>query len=531
MKNFHIKLITLLCLFSLLPSCGGAPITTEAPITDDTSAVTEEPITENTFFELDGSVKMENGMIRNIDGDKNKIIISRESLEASNTFDFKFSFDSKSAILRVYLDIKQDENGEITSAKMLRIDPLNGRFNLIEIKGDEQTQLGYAKYPFQTKTEYQVRIRNLSNSISVYFGTDEIETAPIIDVYCTRPAKAKLGICFNGSTKSEISEPTYQRSTAPAEDNRYKNPMLTSTVIADPTVLLYEGTYYMFTTGSFMCRTSTDLINWKEAGAVASSTTLYGTKYFGGAGIYERDGTFYLLYTSHQTESSGLSVFYATSDKILGPYVQKGTMQDHVLLSQNSPAGSFLFNDPVSGKDILYFYRTDPNIGNVLYATNVTVADGKITITDRTPTKLTEPSEAWERKSENGASTPVCERPNVIYRDGYYYVFYAGSHYKTSYSEGYIVSDNPLTGFVKPKDTNPLLDATASITGVGCTWIVESPDGSELFVLYHAHDEVDSYRKRRLCMDRLTFRENPEGGPDIPVIHGPTVTYQPAPFK
>ncbi|MBQ5649165.1 MAG: family 43 glycosylhydrolase, partial [Clostridia bacterium] len=282
---------------------------------------------------------------------------------------------------------------------------------------------------------------------------------------------------------------------------------------------------------SFMCRTSTDLINWKEAGAVASSTTLYGTKYFGGAGIYERDGTFYLLYTSHQTESSGLSVFYATSDKILGPYVQKGTMQDHVLLSQNSPAGSFLFNDPVSGKDILYFYRTDPNIGNVLYATNVTVADGKITITDRTPTKLTEPSEAWERKSENGASTPVCERPNVIYRDGYYYVFYAGSHYKTSYSEGYIVSDNPLTGFVKPKDTNPLLDATASITGVGCTWIVESPDGSELFVLYHAHDEVDSYRKRRLCMDRLTFRENPEGGPDIPVIHGPTVTYQPAPSK
>ena len=249
MKNFHIKLITLLCLFSLLPSCGGAPITTEAPITDDTSAVTEEPITENTFFELDGSVKMENGMIRNIDGDKNKIIISRESLEASNTFDFKFSFDSKSAILRVYLDIKQDENGEITSAKMLRIDPLNGRFNLIEIKGDGQTQLGYAKYPFQTKTEYQVRIRNLSNSISVYFGTDEIETAPIIDVYCTRPAKAKLGICFNGSTKSEISEPTYQRSTAPTEDNRYKNPMLTSTVIADPTVLLYEGTYYMFTTG------------------------------------------------------------------------------------------------------------------------------------------------------------------------------------------------------------------------------------------------------------------------------------------
>lgn len=531
MNNLFLKILTAVTLASMLASCGGDPAVTEPNDADPISEEITEDLTVNSFYELDGSVIMENGMIKNIDGDKNKIILSREAIEASRTFDFTFSFESKSAILRIYLDIKQDDEGEIKSAKMLRIDPLNGRFNLFEINGGEQTQLGYAKYPFVTKTEYSVRIKGLSNSLSVYFGTDEIENAPIIDVSCKRPAKAKLGICFNGSTRSSISEPVYERSSSPAEDARYCNPLLSNVVIADPTVLLYNGTYYMFTTGSFVCRTSTDLVSWKEAGAVASSATLYGTKYFGGAGIYERNGKFYLLYTSHQSESSGLSVFYATSDNILGPYVQNGTMQEHVLLSKNSPAGSFLFNDPVSGKDILYFYRTDSGVGNVLYATNVTVADGKITVTDKNPTKLTEPSESWETKSENGASTPVCERPNVIYRDGYYYVFYAGSHYKTSYSEGYIVSDKPMTDFVKPKDTNPLLDATASITGVGCTWIVESPDGSELFVLYHCHDSVDSFRKRRLCMDRLTFRENPEGGPDIPVIHGPTVTYQPAPSK
>ncbi len=531
MKKYLLKSLAAFLAFFALVSCSGDTAqTTETP-SDSVTTDNSENSSQFTFFEADDSIMLENGMIKNIDGDKDKIILSKEKYEASNTFDFKFSFDSKGAILSIYLDIIEDEDGIIKSFKMLRIDPLNKHFNLFTVEGDEQTLLGYAKYPFQTKTEYYVRLRNLSNSISVHFGTDVIESAPIIDVTCKRPPKSKLGICFNGSTKSSISEPLFERSTAPSENARYKNPLLESIVIADPTVLFHEGTYYMFTTGSFVCRTSKDLINWKDAGSVAQSAGLYGTKYFGGAGIYERGGKFYMLYTSHRTESSGLSVFYATSDNVLGPYEQKGTMEEHILLSKNSPAGSFLFNDPVSGKDILYFYRTDPGVGNVLYAINVSVENGKIILKDKEPVKLTEPNQAWEMKKENGVSTPVCERPNVLYREGYYYVFYAGSHYKTSYSEGYIVSDKPMSGFEKPKNTNPLLDATSSLTGVGCTWIVPSPDESELFVLYHCHDAVDSFRKRRLCMDRLTFRNDPEGGPDIPVIHGPTVTYQPAPSK
>lgn len=531
MKITFLKTVSVLLAATALFSCTGKEPQNTEEITDVTTEAPNESESQFSFFEADESIIMENGIIKNVKGEKDKIILSAEKYEPSYTFDFKFSFDSKGAILCIYLDIKENDDGTIDSAKMLRLDPLNGRFNLYTLENEELTQLGYAKYPFQTKTEYQVRLRNLSNSISVHFGVDEIENAPIIDVSCKRPAKSKLGICFNGSTKCSISEPTVTRSSAPSEDARYQNPMLMNTVIADPTVLFYEGTYYMFTTGSFVCRTSTDLVNWTSKAEVAKSADLYGTKYFGGAGIYERDGKFYLLYTSHQNETSGLSIFYATSDNILGPYVQNGTMAQHVLQSLNSPAGSYIFRDPVSGDDILYFYRTDPGVGNVLYAIKVTVHDGKITMKDKAPTKLCEPTEAWEMKKENGVSTPVCERPNVIYHDGYYYVFYAGSHYKTSYSEGYIVSDKPMSDFVKPKDTNPLLDATTSITGVGCTWIVPSPDETELFVLYHCHDEVDSFRKRRLCMDRLTFRENPEGGPDIPVIHGPTVTYQPAPSK
>ena len=512
MKRILTIFLSALLAASTIVSCSGTTPQTTDPVTDPVTDVSTDKEQSLTIFEADDSIMFENGMIKNVDGDKEKIILSTEKYEASNTFDFKFSFESRSAMLGIYFDVKEDDDGSISSCKLLRLDALNGKFNLFSVEGEEQTLLGYAKYPFRTKTEYTVRLRNLYNSVSVYFGIDEMESAPIIDVNCKRAAKAKIGICFNGSTKASISEPEIVRSSAPSEDARYKNPMLESVVIADPTVFFHDGTYYMFTTGSFVCRTSKDLVNWNNGSAVADTKELYGTKYFGGPGIYERDGIFYLIYTSHQTETSGLTTFYATSDNVLGPYRQTGTMQEHILQSKNSPAGSFLFNDPVTGNDILYFYRTDPGVGNVLYGINVSVKDGRITMKDKEPTKLTEPTEAWEKKKENGVSTPVCERPNVMYRDGYYYVFYAGSHYKTSYSEGYIVSDKPLTDFDKPKDTNPLLDATASITGVGCTWIVPSPDESELFVLYHCHDSVDSFRKRRLCMDNSPSAKIPMEG-------------------
>jgi len=523
---------SILCLFIAIASVSslfGCNVADSSQTTEPTPETTEAPIIEKNFF-TDDSIMYTEGMYTNIDGDKDKVIFSDEKYTSATTFDFRFSFASKSARIEIYTDVIKDEDGNIKSAHKLMLDGLNGRLALYKVNGEENDLIGYAKYPFVKNVEYQVRLSNLRGSISVHFGTDTIETAPVINVACTRMTSSEIGICFCGGTKAKISDPVISETSVISGD-KYVNPMLPGTVIADPTVLLHNGTYYMFTTGSFVCRTSTDLVNWTESGAVADKSKLYGSTYYGGAGIYERDGKFYMTYTSHKNPGEGIAVFYATADNALGPYTQSGSKEDHILLSQNNPAGSFLFRDPVSGKDILYFYRTDPGVGNVLYATNIEIKDGKITVLDNQPKKLTEPTEAWEKKVENGVSTPVCERPNVIYHNGYYYVFYAGSHYKTSYSEGYIVSDKPMDDFVKPKATNPLLDATDSITGVGCTWITTSPDGSELFVLYHCHDATESFRARRLCMDRLTFRKNPEGGPDIPVIHGPTTTYQPAPSK
>jgi len=510
-------------------ACGQSGVTEGTTTAQPEGSETAPPPEEKLFFEKDGSFMYENGKYMNESGELNDVILSCEEYPVSQRYDFTVSVNSAGARARLFFDIKLAEDGSVASAYAVQLNALNSRITVMEIDGKKETTLASVRYKFVKDTDHIISVRSGMASLSVHVGIGTVEEYPVINLSLKRMAKSKIGIGFCGGKKAAVSAPVISEDPLVGEDAGYRNPMLEDAVIPDPTVLYHDGTYYMFATGSFVCRTSTDLVNWKVARSVAPSTGLYGTKYFGGAAIYERDGIFYMTYTSHQTADSGLSVFYATADNPLGPFKQEGTMKEHILLSQNSPAGSFLFRDPVSGKDVLYFYRTDPGKGNVVYGTNIKIENGKITVTDNEPTMIATPTESWEMKKENGISLPVCERPNVIYHNGYYYVFYAGSHFKTSYSEGYVVSDQLLTGFTKPKDNNPVLDATASLTGVGCTWIVPSPDGSELFVLYHCHDEVDSFRKRRLCMDRLTFRADPEGGPDIPVIHGPTVTYQPLP--
>lgn len=527
MRKRILSFFTVLAILCTAVSCTKDP--PESDSTSDAQTTNTEQLRDDMFFIIHDGIQYEDGRYRYLNGDTDAVLLSSEKFPAAKTFDFTLRFSSTSGRLQILFDVKTDEAGALSSAHILQIDSLGGSLSLNETDEGTNRQMASVHYSFEKDVDYQISFRNRAKTISVYIGKETAEDSPVIDISCSRPTSAPIALSFSGNSKVSVSTPTISDTVLPNKDARYANPLLPDTEIADPTILYYEGCYYLLSTGSFVCRTSTDLVNWTKAGEIASKNDLYGCKYFGGATIFERNGIFYLFYTSHQSETSGLSIFYATSDNVLGPYQQSGSMQEHVVLSGNSPAGSFLFRDPVSEKDILFFYRTDPGVGNVVYGIRVEVGNGKITLTDRNPVKLVTPTESWERKNENGESLPVCERPNVIYRNGYYYLFYAGSHYKTSYSEGYAVSDSPLSGFVKPKASNPVLDATSSLTGVGCTWIVPSPDGSELWVAYHCHNSLSSIHPRRLCIDKLTFRESSDGGPDIPVIHGPTVTYQPAP--
>ena len=88
------------------------------------------------------------------------------------------------------------------------------------------------------------------------------------------------------------------------EENMFTNPVLDG--CADPDVIYYEGTYYLYATNTdmkddsemgFKVYTSKDLVHWHDAGMALKACDSWGEKQFLGAGyhLYKRPLLSFLL--------------------------------------------------------------------------------------------------------------------------------------------------------------------------------------------------------------------------------------------
>ena len=66
--------------------------------------------------------------------------------------------------------------------------------------------------------------------------------------------------------------------------------------------------------------------------------------------------------------------------------------------------------------------------------------------------------------------------------------------------------------------------------GTGDGIVIYNADRSEVYLGYHRHVSPTDVEPRMTCLDRMKFVPDPEGGPDILTVWGPTVTPQPIPF-
>ena len=107
-------------------------------------------------------------------------------------------------------------------------------------------------------------------------------------------------------------------------------------------------------------------------------------------------------------------------------------------------------------------------------------------------------------------------------------MIYASGHYLSDYGESYAVSKNILGPYTKYK-YNEILSSTSEMPGVGDAVFVKSPDGKELYIMYHKHLSQDTVEMRQTCIDKVKFIKNPDGGADILTVYGPTTTPQPLP--
>lgn len=355
----------------------------------------------------------------------------------------------------------------------------------------------------------KMRVEYSADRVKAYlFGNAaDSDPYPLFDI-AIAPFGAAYGIKAKENGYSEVKTGKIDFASS---DAAYTNPVFVNT--PDPFVLSYSGVYYLYgtnrPTSGFEVFTSTDLVNWNSAGICAEKGRILGDDRFWAPEVYEMDGKFYLLYTADE------HLAVAVADSPTGPFEK--TSDDYIITDYRAIDGNILFDD--DGNKYLYFSKLTDSDGQQLWGCRM--SHDLTSIDKSTLTHLTSP-EGWEGNTNEG--------PFMIKHNGTYYLTYTGSGYEeVTYSVTYATSDSPLGKF-KKYEYGPILSSANKIRGTGHHCFTMSPDGSEMFIVYHCHYSETQVHPRKLCIDRVKFVPNADGA-DIISVYGPTETPQPMPSK
>lgn len=364
----------------------------------------------------------------------------------------------------------------------------------------------------------RLRARVRDEVVSVFYDCYEAsdDLYPLIELAQKGAAAGRFGVlCEDGAAKNF----TVTGAGEAYAGKSFVNPVCYG---ADPDVLYYEGVYYLYirkVVGDhpFVVYTSTDMVNWTEAGGIYEWQKGWSSKYhFMSPNVFCYDGVFYLLFQAWNNDTDkSARLFYASASSPLGPF--KGC----TMLNDVHEIGGHPFVDD-DGKVYVTLCRFD--FGSNLYIEEVAVKDGVITPKPETCKLILYPQTAYE---VNGRGRTV-EGGVPIKHGGYYYMFYAVGSYKLHYGQSYAVSKS-IYGPYEKYEYNPFLVYNAAVDGPGDAVIMPSPDGKELYLVYHQHNAIGTVTPRMTCIDRMKFVRNPDGGPDVPVTAGPSSTPQPVP--
>ena len=364
----------------------------------------------------------------------------------------------------------------------------------------------------------RLRARVRGGVVSVWYDCYEVsdDLYPLIELAEDGAAAGRFGVLCEGGEAKNFTVTGAGEAYAGAT---FVNPVCYG---ADPDVLYYDGVYYLYirkVVGDypFTVYTSTDMVNWTERGGVYKWQKGWSSKYhFMSPNVFYCDGMFYLLFQAWNNDTDkSARLFYASAKSPLGPF------EGCTMLHDVHEIGGHPFVDD-DGKVYVTLCRFD--FGSNLYIEEVTVKDGVITPKPETCKLILYPQTAYE---VNGRGRTV-EGGVPWKHGGYYYMFYAVGSYKLHYGQSYAVSKN-IYGPYEKYEYNPFLVYNAAVDGPGDAVILPSPDGEELYLVYHQHNAIGTVSPRMTCIDRLKFVPNPDGGPDVPVTAGPSSTPQPVP--
>ncbi len=313
------------------------------------------------------------------------------------------------------------------------------------------------------------------------------------------------------------------------QEKTYTNPIADGVYMGDPFMIHHEGVYYLYgTTNSgegFRCWSSRDLQEWNPEGFVfRESEETWGGSNFWAPEVHHLDGKFYLAFSckGREAEHDRMLLCLAESDSPTGPF--KEVYAPWFDMGYSCIDAHLFFDD--DGKKYLYFDRVgyegewpDGHLYGLVYCRELNEKMAPVGDT----VFVSGPEQEWEHPlSDNSRCN---EGSYIMKHDGRYYMTYSANHYRDPfYGIGVSTADHPLGPWTKSED-NPLigLDKEREIFGPGHNCFMRSPDGSELFIVYHTHVSEEN-KQREVNIDRVKFDETGRL-----LVKGPTRTPQPVP--
>jgi beta-xylosidase len=315
------------------------------------------------------------------------------------------------------------------------------------------------------------------------------------------------------------------------DTDHYMNPVGDTVFVADPYILQYQQSYYLYGTSAgdgFKAWKSKNLADWTALGYVyRRAEGSWATGSFWAPEVIHYNGKFFMIFSCMGPVDSGLRIAVAASSSPEGPFMDLyvplfdnnySCIDGHLFIEEDGQV--YLYYEMVGA--VGEFWKEAGYLWGMIFGVRLS-PDLSHMVGE--PVLCIYPSQEWEHpESMHARST---EGMTVFRHDHKYYMTYSANHYADpDYGVGYATASSPLGMWTK-SDDNPILakDLEIGVSGPGHNSIVKSPDGKEWFIVYHSHADTDHPSGRRvLNMDRIIFK--PDGSMKVA---GPTRSPQPFP--
>ncbi len=312
----------------------------------------------------------------------------------------------------------------------------------------------------------------------------------------------------DNSTTAAVTEPpiviTELEKSNPKATDYYQNPF--DVAAPDPYVLFENEIFYIYGTNGFNVHTSRNLRTFNSQSIYTIQGDMTKRQNFWAPEVFKHEGKYYLIFSCQDKTTKRHSIYLTVADSPKGPF--KDTLGGDPLYAPDySVIDAHLYRDD-DGKVYMFYSRdcSENIVGNLkLSESYVIEMKADLSGTVGNAVLVSSPTEAYETKS---GTTRWNEGPVCIKRNGIYYVIYSCNYYSSvNYSLAYSTATNIMGPYTKA-DNNPILASSNSIKGPGHNNLFLSPDGTELYTVYHClNNGKDAKDGRSPCIDRVVFDE------------------------